>query len=60
MKFLDYAILAVFVIALVVCAFFWGCKLDPVITVVAALIALVSFVVTFIQFRKTKDLEEKE
>ncbi len=56
MKILDYVMLSLFVIALVATAFFWGCQLDAVVTVVAALVALVSFAAIFIQNRKMKQL----
>ena len=54
MRVLDYAVLSVFVIALIACAFFWGCQLDAVVTIIAVLVALVSFAATFIQFRRMK------
>lgn len=58
MKVLDYSVLTIFVIALVVIFFFWGCHLDPIVTAIAGVVAIASGIVTFIQYKKLKDLQD--
>ncbi len=58
MKFVDIAIPVVFVLALIVIYFFWGCKLDLYITVLAGVVVLVTVLTTYVQYKKLKELEE--
>lgn len=58
MKFVDIAIPVVFVLALIVIYFFWGCKLDLYITVLAGVVVLVTVMTTYVQYKKLKELEE--
>ncbi|SCX18043.1 hypothetical protein SAMN02910339_02514 [Lachnospiraceae bacterium YSD2013] len=46
----------VFFIALAVCYFFWKCKLDLPITIVAVAIGIAGLVLLFVQNKKIKDL----
>lgn len=58
MKFMDIAVPAIFVLALIVIYFFWGCKLDLYITILAGLIVLVTVLTTYVQCKKIQELEE--
>lgn len=58
MKFIDIAVPVIFVLALVIIYFFWGCKLDLYITVLAGIVVLVTCLTTYIQHKKIKELEE--
>lgn len=58
MKFVDVAIPVAFVLALIVIYFFWGCKLDLYITVLAGVVVLVTVLTTYVQYKKLKELEE--
>lgn len=61
MKYVDIAVSVVFVLALVVIYFFWGCKLDLYVTVLAGIIVAVSGLASYVQYRKMKELDsEKE
>ena len=63
MKCIDIAIPVLFVLALVVLYFFWGCHLDLYVTILAAVILGVTVLTTYIQYKKmrefSKDEEEK-
>ena len=63
MKCIDIAIPVLFVLALVVLYFFWGCHLDLYVTILAAVILGVTVLTTYIQYKKmrefSKDKEEK-
>ena len=58
MKKVDYIVLAVFIISLIVIAFFWGCRLDPIVTAIAAVIAIASLITMIVQNKKRKELED--
>ena len=60
MKYVDIAVSAVFVIALVVIYFFWGCKLDMYVTVLAGIIVVASVSATYFQNKKIKELSTEE
>lgn len=56
MKVLDYVVTVLFLIALVVIAFFWGCSIDPILTAVAGVILIAATVATVMQNNKIKKL----
>lgn len=60
MKYVDIAVSAVFVLALVVIYFFWGCKLDMYVTVLAGIIVVASVLATYFQNKKIKELSTEE
>ena len=60
MKYVDIAVSVVFIIALVVIYFFWGCKLDMYLTVLAGIIIAVSGITTYVQYKKLSELDSDE
>ena len=56
MKVLDYIVSAVFLIALVAIAFFWGCDLDPLFTAIAGVMLVAASLTMIIQNKKIKKL----
>lgn len=60
MKYVDIAVTIIFILALVVIYFFWGCKWDLYATVLAALVIIVSVLVRHSQNKKIKEFEENE
>ena len=60
MKYVDIAVSVVFVLALVVIYFFWGCKLDLYVTVLAGIIIVASVAATYVQNKKIKELSPNE
>ena len=56
MKTVDYIVSIVFVIALAVTSIFWGCRLDPIITIIGAVIAVAAVATTIIQHKKLKEI----
>ena len=60
MKYVDIAVSAVFVLALVVIYFFWGCKLDLYVTVLVGIIIVASVAATYFQNKKIKELSTEE
>ena len=60
MKYVDIAVSVVFVLALVVIYFFWGCKLDMYLTVLAGIIIAVSGITTYVQYKKLSELDSDE
>lgn len=62
MKYVDIGISVLFVAALAVIAFFWGCHLDLYVTILAGLIIAVTGLTGFMQYKKMKELlpEEEE
>ena len=60
MKYVDIAVSVVFIIALVVIYFFWGCKLDMYLTVLAVIIIAVSGITTYVQYKKLSELDSDE
>jgi len=59
MKYLDMAVVAVFIVALIVLYFFWGCQLDPIVTAIAAVVAGISILTMHMQNKRLKELEEQ-
>lgn len=60
MKFVDVGVSLLFVVALAVIYFFWGCHLDLYVTILALLILAVTGLTTYVQYKKLKDLETEE
>lgn len=60
MKYVDIGVSVLFVIALVVIYFFWGCHLDLYVTVLAGLIIAVTVFTTYIQYKKIREFDDNE
>ena len=60
MKYVDITVSVVFILALVVIYFFWGCKLDMYLTVLAGIIIAVSGITTYVQYKKLNELDSDE
>lgn len=60
MKKVDYSVLVVFIVSLVVIAFFWGCRLDPIVTAIAAVIAIASLITMIVQNKKLDELKKQQ
>ena len=60
MKYVDIGVSVLFVIALIVIYFFWGCHLDLYVTVLAGLIIAVTVLTTYIQYKKIKEFDDNE
>ena len=63
MKYVDVAVSIIFVLALVVIYFFWGCKWDMYITILVSVIIVITGISKYVQYKKlkelTSELEEK-
>jgi len=60
MKYVDMSVTILFVVALFIIYFFWGCHLDLYVTILACLMIAVSVLVTYVQNRKIKELSGEE
>ena len=60
MKYVDIAVTIIFILALVVIYFFWGCKWDLYATILAVLVIIVSLLIGHSQNKKIKEFEEDE
>lgn len=60
MKFVDVAVSIIFVLALVVIYFFWGCKWDMYITILVSIIIVITGISKYVQYKKLKELTSKE
>ena len=61
MKYVDVAVSIIFVLALIVIYFFWGCKLDLYITLLAGVVIVITGISKYVQYKKIKELtSEKE
>lgn len=60
MKCIDITVPVLFVLALVVLYFFWGCHLDLYVTILAAIILGVTVLTTYIQYKKIDKLQKHE
>ncbi len=60
MKYVDSTVTILFIAALVIIYFFWGCHLDLYVTVLAGLIILVTAMVRIAQYKKLKELGSDE
>ncbi len=58
MRHVDIAVSVLFILALVVIYFFWGCKLDPYVTALAVIIIAVTGLTTYLQHKKLKEFEK--
>ena len=60
MKYVDIAVTIIFILALVVIYFFWGCKWDLYATILAVLVIIVSLLIGHSQNKKIKEFEDDE
>lgn len=60
MKYVDIGVSALFIAALIVIYFFWGCHLDLYVTVLAAVVIAVTALTSYMQYKKMKELESPE
>lgn len=60
MKFADIGVSVLFVVALAVIYFFWGCHLDLYVTILAGVVIAATGLTTYVQYKKMKELEPKE
>ena len=60
MKYVDIAVTIIFILALVVIYFFWGCTWDLYATILAGLVIVVSVLIGHLQNKKLKELEAPE
>lgn len=61
MKYVDLLVSVLFVIAVVVLYFLWGCHMDLYVTIAAVILFAVALWNTFRQYKKIKELsKEKE
>ena len=60
MKYVDIGVSVLFIVALVVIYFFWGCHLDLYVTILAGVVIAATGLTTYVQYKKMKDLEPKE
>ncbi|MBE5873486.1 MAG: hypothetical protein E7287_03660 [Lachnospiraceae bacterium] len=60
MKFVDVAVSIIFVLALIVIYFFWGCKLDLYITLLAGVVIVITGISKYVQYKKIKKLTSEE
>lgn len=58
MKYIDIAVPVIFIFALIVIYFFWGCQLDLYITVLAGIVVAVTALTTYLQTKKIEELEK--
>ena len=58
MKYVDIAVMVIFILTLVVIYFFWGCTWDLYATILAGLVVIVSVLIGYQQNKKLKELEE--
>ena len=56
MRIADYVISIVFIVALAVIAIFWGCHLDPIVTVIGAVVVIAAITTTIVQNKKMKEI----
>ena len=60
MKYVDVAVSIIFVLALIVIYFFWGCKLDLYITILAGIIVIITTISKCLQFKQLKKMDPKK
>lgn len=60
MKYIDVAVSIIFVLALIVIYFFWGCKWDLYITILAGVIIIITGISKYVQYKKLKELASQE
>lgn len=57
MRMIDIAVTLIFIAALVVIYFFWGCEWDLVVTLIAAAIVVVAGFIAHSQHKKISELD---
>ncbi|HKM04905.1 MAG TPA: hypothetical protein VJZ04_10040 [Lachnospiraceae bacterium] len=60
MKAIDASVTLIFVLALVIIYFFWGCRLDAIVTAIAAVIVIASALAMYFQYKRIHELEEPQ
>lgn len=60
MKKLDYGVMILFLLALFVIAFFLKCRFDPIVLIIAIVIAGITGVTTYMQHKKIDELNKTE
>ena len=60
MKYVDVAVSIIFVLALLVIYFFWGCKWDLYITILVGVIIVITGISKYVQYKKIKELTSEE
>jgi Co/Zn/Cd efflux system component len=60
MKKIDISVMVLYIAALIVLSFFWGCGYDPIVTAFGGIIVAVSALATFVQYKKMKELMETQ
>ena len=60
MKYVDIGVSALFIAALIVIYFFWGCHLDLYVTILAGVVIAATGLTTYMQYKKMKELESPE
>ena len=60
MPIVDWVVAVATVIGLVICYFFWGCHLDPIVTILCIVVVLLGSTMLMIQNRKLNKEEETE
>lgn len=60
MKYVDIAVTVIFILALVVIYFFWGCEWDLYATILIGIVITVSVLIGHAQNKKINEYEEKE
>lgn len=60
MKYVDVAVSIIFVLALIVIYFFWGCKWDMYITILVSIVFVVTGISKYVQYKKLKELTSEE
>lgn len=59
-KVMDILVTCLFVSALVILYFFWKCKWDPIITLIAGIILVVTGFISYKQYKKLNELEKAQ
>ena len=60
MKYIDIAVTVIFIVAMIVIYFFWKCKWDLVVAVVAGIVVIIAGIVGYRQHKKIKELEDNQ
>ncbi len=60
MKYADILVSVLFILALIVIYFFWGCKLDLYITIIAGIVIAITGLTTYMQYKKINELTKEQ
>lgn len=60
MKYIDIAVTVIFIIAMIVIYFFWKCKWDLIVAIIAGAVVVIAGVIAYLQHKKIKKLEKEE